>query len=363
MNLVSWTFTEMAGRGHMPRSLARHPGMGPDHFGPVMRHPLGPHPLDQLPPIELLERRLAGQHEELQRLAMDNQRLGATHVALREELAGTQQELQRMHAQMAAIQGEKEHQLRGLIDKTAKMEAELQSTETMKGELQQAQADAQSLMLIRQDLTGQVQQLSAELQRAHAEVQQVPALHAEMDGLRQELIRARNAFEYEKAANNEQMHQMQAMEKNLLSMAREVEKLRAQLATTDKRVHGAYGAAFNDADAPFHSAGPNMYGDGYGSSQMPINAASAAAYGAGPVAGRAGYDVPRGGGSQKPLTPESAATYGAGPVAGRGGYDVPRGGGSQMPVAPVNGNPYGAGPTPARGGYDMPRSGTTQARR
>lgn len=31
----------------------------------------------------------------------------------------------------------------------------------------------------------------AELQRAHAEVQQVPALHAEMDGLRQELIRAR----------------------------------------------------------------------------------------------------------------------------------------------------------------------------
>jgi hypothetical protein len=51
-------------------------------------------------------------------------------------------------------------------------------------------------------------------------------------------LNERNAFEYEKAANNEQMHQMQAMEKNLLSMAREVEKLRAQLATADKRVHG-----------------------------------------------------------------------------------------------------------------------------
>jgi len=354
----------MAGRGHMPRSHVRHPGMVPDHFGPVMRHPLGPHPLDQMPPIELLERRLAGQHEELQRLAMDNQRLGATHVALREELAGTQQELQRMHAQMSAIQGDKEQQVRGLIEKTAKMEAELQSVDTLKGELQQAQADAQTLMAMRQELSGQVQQLTAELQRAHAEVQQVPALHAEMDGLRQELHRARNAFEYEKAANNEQMHQMQAMEKNLLSMAREVEKLRAQLATADKRVHGgAYGAAFNDPDAPFHSAGPNMYGDGYGNSQMPINAGGAATYGAGPVAGRAGYDVPRGGGSQKPVTPENAATYGAGPVAARGGYDAPRGGGSQMPVTPVNGNPYGAGPTPARGGYDVPRSGTTHARR
>ena len=31
---------------------------------------------------------------------------------------------------------------------------------------------------------------------------------------------------------------------------------------------GAYGAAFNDPDAPFHSAGPNMYGDGYGNSQV-----------------------------------------------------------------------------------------------
>ena len=51
-------------------------------------------------------------------------------------------------------------------------------------------------------------------------------------------LNERDAFEYEKAANNQQIHQRQATEKNLLSMAREVEKLRAQLATADKRVHG-----------------------------------------------------------------------------------------------------------------------------
>jgi hypothetical protein len=41
-----------------------------------------------------------------------------------------------MHAQMAAIQGDKEQQVGGLIDKIEKMEVELQDTETLKGELQ-----------------------------------------------------------------------------------------------------------------------------------------------------------------------------------------------------------------------------------
>lgn len=38
----------------------------------------------------------------------------------------------------------------------------------------------------------------------------------------------RRAYEYEKKANEEQIEQKQAMEKNLVSMAREIEKLRAE---------------------------------------------------------------------------------------------------------------------------------------
>lgn len=49
----------------------------------------------------------------------------------------------------------------------------------------------------------------------------------------------RNAIDYEKKANIELMEQRQAMEKNLVSMAREVEKLRADLARTDGRPWGA----------------------------------------------------------------------------------------------------------------------------
>lgn len=48
-------------------------------------------------------------------------------------------------------------------------------------------------------------------------------------------ISCRNAIDYEKKANIELMEQRQAMEKNLVSMAREVEKLRAELANGDSR--------------------------------------------------------------------------------------------------------------------------------
>lgn len=49
----------------------------------------------------------------------------------------------------------------------------------------------------------------------------------------------RAAIDYEKKGNIELMEQRQAMEKNLVSMAREVEKLRAELSNTDVRPWGA----------------------------------------------------------------------------------------------------------------------------
>lgn len=50
---------------------------------------------------------------------------------------------------------------------------------------------------------------------------------------------SRAAVDYEKKANIELMEQRQAMEKNLVSMAREVEKLRAELTNFDGRPWGA----------------------------------------------------------------------------------------------------------------------------
>lgn len=297
----------MAGRGRMPPPFARHlpgPGMGPDMYGPVRGPPVGRHPLDMLPPPEVLEHKLATQTAEMQRLASENQRLAATHGALRQDLAMSQHELERLRAHIAALQNDREQQTRSLLDQIANMEADLRASESIKADLQQARSDAESFISVRQDLTVQVQQLTQELQRVHAESQQIPAMHAEIDGLRQELQRGRAAFDYEKAASSEQDEQMQLMEKNLVSLAREVEKLRSELASrselanvVDKRGRAApYGSAYNGPDAPYPPVAQNMYGDGYGMPQMPAGPETGAPYAAGGGPGWGGYDVPRGGG-------------------------------------------------------------------
>ena len=48
-------------------------------------------------------------------------------------------------------------------------------------------------------------------------------------------MRAKTAVDYEKKGNIEVMEQRQAMEKNLVSMACEVEKLHVELASTDAK--------------------------------------------------------------------------------------------------------------------------------
>ena len=52
------------------------------------------------------------------------------------------------------------------------------------------------------------------------------------------ILCCRTAFEFEKKANTELLEQRNAMEKNLVSMAREVEKLRAELTNFEKKSRG-----------------------------------------------------------------------------------------------------------------------------
>ena len=182
----------MAGRGRLPPHML--PGRGPLPVGGMRGGP-GVFLRDGLPPMPpLIEEKLATQHAEIQRLLTENQRLAATHIALRQELAAAQQELQRFQQVIGGIHAEKDQQLRGLVEKTGKMEAELRALEPIKAELQRAQLEAQKLMGSRQELTTQVQQLTQELHRLRNEAQQVPSLKLEIDGFRQEIQRARYSF-------------------------------------------------------------------------------------------------------------------------------------------------------------------------
>eukprot|EP01018_Ginkgo_biloba_P001031 Gb_37373 [translate_table: standard] len=304
----------MAGRNRLPAHVLKGGprGMPPMREGPYSRGPgpLPPHPAlveemrdgpfgrgpGPLPPHPaLIEEKLAAQHQEIQGLLVENQRLAATHVALRQEVAAAQQELQHLNHVAANMQADKEHQLRELFDKSMKLEADLRAAEPLKAELMQLRADAQKFSAVRQELTAQVQALTQELTRARGDTQQVPALRAEIDSLHQELQRARTAIEYEKKAHTEQLEQSQAMEKNLISMAREVEKLRAELANSDKRGRGAgnpggaYGGNYGNAEMGFSGG---SYGDGYGMHPVQGGAEGGAQYGAG-AAPWGAYDMQR----------------------------------------------------------------------
>lgn len=249
----------MAGRNRVPReAFDNRRGYlleGPVARGPLAR-PVPPHPA-------LLEEELEIRHAEIRRLLGENQRLVEDRFALERELTAAKEELRRMNIAIADMRTDQELQSRELIERGLKLEADLRATEPVKNEAAQLRADIQKLNAIRQELSGQVQNLSQDLAKLRADNQQIPVLRTEIDGLHQELLRARTAIDYEKTANIELMEQRQAMEKNLVSMAREVEKLRSELANSSARgwnAGGPYGMAFNNPEANF----PGPYGNSYG---------------------------------------------------------------------------------------------------
>ncbi|KAL2496558.1 Protein FLX-like 1 [Forsythia ovata] len=194
-----------------------------------------PHP----PPPAIIKERLAAQHDEIQGMLVDNQMLAATHVALRQELEVAQYEFQRADKFARSFHAETDLEMRELYEKSVKMENELHAVNAMRADLMQVHMDIKELTAARQDLTSQVQMMTQDLARVTSDLQQVPAIKADIEGLRHELDRARAAVEREKKGVAESLEQGKLMESKLISMAREVEKLRAELANAQKRAHAA----------------------------------------------------------------------------------------------------------------------------
>ncbi|KAI3901222.1 hypothetical protein MKX01_039748 [Papaver californicum] len=274
----------MAGRNRMPRHVIDNGGGGrrgypPD--GPYARGPPPPpHPVPRpVPHPAMLEDELEMQHVEIRRLVADNRRLIDDRIGLQRELGGAKEEIHRLNMVIGDIRADKDAHSRELIEKGLKLEADLRATEPLRNEAMQLRNEVQKLNNLRKELAGQVENLTQELGRARADIQQIPMMRAEIDGMHQELMRARSAFEYEKKANVELLEQRQAMEKNLVSMAREVEKLRADFVGGDK-AHGrppwTAGAPYGMKHGSPEGGFPTPYGDGYGLHQMPSGAAQGA---------------------------------------------------------------------------------------
>lgn len=247
---------------------------------PASNRPLGPLP----PSLGLLEHKILAQGAEIDQLARENHRLAATHVALRQELVAAQQEVQQLKAHIKSTQTESDIQMRVLLDKIAKFEAEIRAGESVRNNLHKAHKEAQSLVASRKELIVQIQRAKEELNKTMLDAESLLHLHTELDGLMREHQRLRTTFEYEKSLNIEKVRQMQAMEQNLISMAREVEKLRVDVVYAEKMTYapnpqggvGLSNPGLSDG-ARLQSSSPYVDGSGAHHGQMGPRAAGARA--------------------------------------------------------------------------------------
>lgn len=148
-------------------------------------------PLEQVNPAEVLENKIAFQAAEIEQISGDNHRLAASHRTMRQELVAAQQEVQILKAHMRSIQTESDIQIRVLLDKIAKREADIRAGEVVKKDLQLAHKEAQSLVTARQELSVQIQMATQELQKSRVDMKSLSDLHAELDSLRKEHQRLR----------------------------------------------------------------------------------------------------------------------------------------------------------------------------
>ncbi|KAL3629516.1 hypothetical protein CASFOL_026738 [Castilleja foliolosa] len=358
----------MASKGRAPPLHLHHsfPGPGvphPDPYASAIRPPLGGFPpFDMMSHPEVMAQKLSAQHVEIEKLVTENRRLAVTHGTLRQDLATAKHDLQLVHTHIADVKAEKEQQMKGMREKMSKMESELQGAESIKTELQKARAEAHNLLATRQELISKVQQLNRDLQMAHSEAQQIPVSMAELDRLTREYEHCRATYEYEKKVYSDHLESLQAMEKNYMTMSREVEKLRAKLTNStsfDPQTGVPYigSAGYNEGvPARNYASGQNPYGivqQGQGphpggsvaAGNSPHVLAQSAAYGPGtaprgPAYGvsrpATGYDLHRGPGpgydAQRVV--QTGPNYDAQWGPGGPGYDAQKGPGYNGQHAP-----------------------------
>lgn len=255
--------------------------------------------------------KLVARSAEIERLASDKQRLSATHIALSQDLVATQQDIQKIRAHIGSVQTESDIQIRILLDKMAKMEAQIRAGENVKKDLQKAHTEARALVATRQELNDQVKKATQELDKVRADVEKLPEMKVELDGLRQEHQKLRSTFEHEKGKNMEKVAQMELMEKDLVGMAREVERLRAEVLNAEKRANAptVYGAPYMNQE--LYPPPPHMHanGPGYGNHHVQMG-----------IVGAGEGMNPYGGPHPGPAAPGTNPQWGPPPMIPYGGH-------------------------------------------
>ncbi|RZC86437.1 hypothetical protein C5167_030515 [Papaver somniferum] len=246
------------GGGRSPQ-IPLHPVENPHHHDHHLQQP------DFHPHQALIEEQLHHQHREMQNLLLDNQRLAATHVALKQELSASNEEIRHISTVASQVKADRDIEIRSLYEQSLKLESEVSSIGKFSSELAQAKVDIQKLNANKLDLTSKLQAVNGDLVRVRQEREEAKSIESDIDAMRLEVQKGRAAIEFEKKAHAENLEHKQVLEKNMNELTQAIEKLRSELADAEKRAQAANAASASVMVAP--NPGP-VYAGSYGHPQM-----------------------------------------------------------------------------------------------
>ncbi|XP_016648490.1 PREDICTED: protein FLC EXPRESSOR isoform X1 [Prunus mume] len=222
------------------------------------RDPRQLHRLPVLTNTTALEDRIGLQHREIQALLVDNQRLAATHVALKQDLAAAQHDLRRLSVVAGQAKAERDAEVREVYERSLKLDAEVRTIDSMGAELARTRADIQELGSVRKELVAELQSIEGEVAKTRSESKRVVDIKADIETFQQENKKGRVAIENETKTRAKNLEYRQGMEKTMAALAREIEKLHGELANAEKRARAAVAAAAAANPGPGY---PATYGD------------------------------------------------------------------------------------------------------
>ncbi|CAN6297274.1 unnamed protein product [Urochloa humidicola] len=186
------------------------------------------------PAFAVIEERLLARDQDIQELLVDNQRFAATHVALQQQLIAAQHELRAVSVAATRARAERDGEVRALADQAAHIEAEARAVAEARAEVVQVHADIQVLAAARAELVSRLQVLRENLARKKTEVSKTASVRAQIETMRREIQKGRAAVDFEKKAHADNLQQSKAMEKNMIAVASEIERLRGELLNAEK---------------------------------------------------------------------------------------------------------------------------------
>ncbi|XP_013630228.1 PREDICTED: protein FLX-like 4 [Brassica oleracea var. oleracea] len=184
---------------------------------------------------DVLENKIAARAAEIDRLSSDNRKLAASYVALKEDLSLADREVQGLRAHIVKTETDGEIQIRGALEKIAKLEGIVNNRDNIRRELQSAHIEAHTLAREREELAAQVKAAVKELKKVCLESEGLESSVQELERLKEEHQRLREEFDAEKSGNVEKLEQLKEMESNIIGSVKAIEKLRSEIATARSR--------------------------------------------------------------------------------------------------------------------------------